>query len=291
MDGKTRAYADSATGIQMISSLFSYQVIIPTLLGTVGSLLILIEKLPAQSGANSFLDNSGSWLANLPDRTHIQERLAKIGKVDQYRNFRIRQSTLASAGALILAVGLFSLQISPFLILLISTSAFLSIFLLFDKRLSIEVSRYRLSVENEFAALIEMMTLSLSAGETPLAAIARISRHSKSDLGYEFSLVVGSVREGIPFHVALDAMGSRVDSVLIRRFVDALITAMLRGAPLVDVLQRHAAEARQNQRNILMNKAGKAEISMMVPVVFLILPVSVLFALWPSLTHLNLFAT
>jgi len=57
------------------------------------------------------------------------------------------------------------------------------------------------------------------------------------------------------------------------------------------VLQRHAAEARQNQRNILMNKAGKAEITMMVPVVFLILPVSVLFALWPSLTHLNFFAS
>jgi tight adherence protein C len=56
------------------------------------------------------------------------------------------------------------------------------------------------------------------------------------------------------------------------------------------VLQRHAAEARQIQRNHLMDKAGKAEISMMVPVVFLILPVSILFALWPSVTHLNLFA-
>ena len=39
-----------------------------------------------------------------------------------------------------------------------------------------------------------------------------------------------------------------------------------------------------------MDKAGKAETSMMVPVVFLILPISILFALWPSVTHLNLFA-
>jgi tight adherence protein C len=147
-----------------------------------------------------------------------------------------------------------------------------------------------LSVENEFAALIEMLTLSLSAGETPLSAMARLSRRSGSALGREFTIVVDSVRQGSPFHVALDAMGRRIDSVLIRRFVDALITAMLRGAPLVDVLQRHAAEARENQRNILMDKSGKAEISMMVPVVFLILPVSVLFALWPSLTHLDFFA-
>jgi tight adherence protein C len=29
----------------------------------------------------------------------------------------------------------------------------------------------------------------------------------------------------------------------------------------------------------------------MIPVVFLILPISILFALWPSLTNLNLFAS
>jgi tight adherence protein C len=65
---------------------------------------------------------------------------------------------------------------------------------------------------------------------------------------------------------------------------------MLRGAPLIDVLSRHASEARSLQRNSLMDKAGKAEISMMIPVVFLILPISILFALYPSMTHLNLFA-
>ena len=65
---------------------------------------------------------------------------------------------------------------------------------------------------------------------------------------------------------------------------------MLRGAPLIDVLSRHASEARSLQRNLLMDKAGKAEISMMIPVVFLILPISILFALYPSMTHLNLFA-
>jgi tight adherence protein C len=40
-----------------------------------------------------------------------------------------------------------------------------------------------------------------------------------------------------------------------------------------------------------LSAAGKAEISMMIPVVFLILPISILFALWPSLTNLNLFAS
>jgi tight adherence protein C len=85
-------------------------------------------------------------------------------------------------------------------------------------------------------------------------------------------------------------MGRGLESLLIRRFVDSLIIATLRGAPLNEVLQRHAQEAREAQRNRVLGAAAKAEISMMVPVVFLILPISILFALWPSLANLNLIA-
>ncbi|HUW88745.1 MAG TPA: type II secretion system F family protein [Candidatus Paceibacterota bacterium] len=269
----------------------SYQVVIPTLLGFIGVLLLLLENQSSRFSTSPFLDGAESRLARLPDRTRIQERLEKIGRGNQYAEFRSRQFTIASASACLGAVVFSFLASSTFVTLVISSAIFLGVGVLVDRHLSVEVVHYRLSVENEFAALIEMLTLSLSAGETPLSAMARLSTHSSSALGREFSSVVDSVKQGSPFHVALDAMGRRIDSVLIRRFVDALITAMLRGAPLVDVLQRHAAEARQNQRNILMDKAGKAEISMMVPVVFLILPVSVLFALWPSLTHLNFFAS
>ena len=88
---------------------------------------------------------------------------------------------------------------------------------------------------------------------------------------------------------ALMWSGRRLD--LSHPFVDALVTATLRGAPLVEVLTRHASEARSVQRNRVLSAAGKAEISMMIPVVFLILPISILFALWPSLANLNLFAT
>jgi len=66
---------------------------------------------------------------------------------------------------------------------------------------------------------------------------------------------------------------------------------MVRGAPITEILVRHAQEARDHQRNRVLAAAGKAEISMMIPVVFLILPISILFALWPSLTNLNLFAS
>ncbi|MEY4023841.1 MAG: hypothetical protein RLZ23_802, partial [Actinomycetota bacterium] len=88
----------------------------------------------------------------------------------------------------------------------------------------------------------------------------------------------------------LDSMGRRVKSVAVRRFVDSIVIAITRGAPLIDVLHSHAREARDFQRNRVLSAASKAELSMMIPVVFLILPISILFALWPSLANLNLFA-
>ncbi|MBI3428968.1 MAG: type II secretion system F family protein [Actinobacteria bacterium] len=271
--------------------ILSREVLVPTLLTLIGVFLFLLDTNPQFITSASLLSESEGKLINFPDRTRVHERLEKLGRGGQYAAFRLGQFVNASVASGSASLALFLISGEPALTLATSAFVFLATYLLVDQRLSNEVTRYRLSLENEFAAVIEMLTLSLSAGETPLAALARISHHSRSALALEFRTVVDLVRSGTPFHVALDALGRRVDSVVIRRFVDALITAMLRGAPLVDVLQRHAAEARQNQRNILMNKAGKAEISMMVPVVFLILPVSVLFALWPSLTQLNFFAS
>ena len=214
-----------------------------------------------------------------------------MGREGEYATFRLKQLSWTSSGATIfLMLGLLSLN-SIIPAVLLSAFAGIVLFFVVDQGLTREVTRYRLAIESEFAAIIEMLTLSLSAGETPLNAMSRVASRSRGVLSTEFAKVIEAVRKGESFHDGLDAFGRRVDSVVIRRFVDSLINAMMRGAPLIEVLQRHAAEARQNQRNILMDKAGRAEISMMVPVVFLILPISVLFALWPSLTHLNLFAS
>jgi tight adherence protein C len=180
---------------------------------------------------------------------------------------------------------------SPLSILLLGSLAAISTYIYVDRTLSKKVNQHKLQVESEFPAIIEMYSLAMSAGETPLAAMERIGKAATGSMAIEFNKVVVLVKSGKPFHVALDAMGKDLDSIAIRRFVDSLIIATLRGAPLIDVLQRHAQEARELQRNRVLGAAAKAEISMMIPVVFLILPISILFALWPSLANLNLFSS
>jgi tight adherence protein C len=226
---------------------------------------------------------------NLPDRTQLKSRLLELNRLgkNEYFDFRSSQISTSALVSLISALLIWGKSSNAVLALIGGFALGYLTFVIIDRNLTKLVMKRRVKMEGEFPALIEMLTLSISAGQTPLNAMAAIATRSDCELAKEFALVTRAVIAGAPFHIALDSMGRRIKSVTIRRFIDAMITAMLRGAPIVEVLQRHAQESRVAHRNQIMAAAGKAEIAMMIPVVFLILPVSMLFALWPSLSNLN----
>lgn len=227
--------------------------------------------------------------ANINDRSKLRDRLLELNRTEPNAYLDFRSSQISTSALVFGVISLLLLTKSSSLLAIISLAsvAAYSTFVVIDRNLTKMVVKRRAQMDAEFPALIEMLTLSISAGQTPLNSMAAISARSNCELAQEFGVVTKAVIEGAPFHIALDAMGRRIKSVTIRRFIDALITAMLRGAPIVEVLQRHAHESRTAHRNQIMAAAGKAEIAMMIPVVFLILPVSMLFALWPSLSNLN----
>ena len=227
------------------------------------------------------------------DRSLIRSRLLELnrGSQSEYEEFRYLQFTYTSIPAL--AIFVFSLLSNqPFTFMAVfSLGIAAASYLYIDRRLTAAVKNQRSSIEAEFPAIIEMLTLAISAGESPLAAFKRIAENSHGYLSVRFRLVIARVHQGMPFHSALDLMGRDLNSSLVRKFIDSMVNAMVRGAPIAEILARHAQEARDHQRNRVLAAAGKAEISMMIPVVFLILPISILFALWPSLANLNLFAS
>ena len=260
-------------------------------------LSIAIPTIFAASGAFWLISASGpksdikSRIESARDRASTTARLAEIGK-DQPRDFeafRTRQLSISAIFGFISFALVLIASRPPVFALLLSSALAISTYIWVDRDLSKKVKEQRRLIDDEFPAVIEMYSLAISAGETPLVAMERIASSASGSLAREFAVVVAQVKEGKAFHLALDELSRGVESLLIRRFVDSLIIATLRGTPLADVLQRHTEEARQVQRNRVMGAAAKAEISMMVPVVFLILPISILFALWPSLTNLNLF--
>ena len=134
----------------------------------------------------------------------------------------------------------------------------------------------------EFPALVEVFAILISGGLSPSAALQVIGEHSRGEISQVIRPIISEMREGLNFSGALDALTKITGLPGVRRFADSLVIAVERGTPLSDVVSRQVGEIRNSQRLKNLERAGKAEIALMIPVVFLILPVSILFALWPS---------
>jgi len=145
-----------------------------------------------------------------------------------------------------------------------------------------ESKKARELIELEFPSVVELFAILLAGSMSPATALLRISERTTGEFASVLRDSVSEIQDGANFSQALDVVSSRVKSPMVRRFCDSLTIAIERGTPLLDVVHRQVEEVRQQQRSKLLESAGKAEIGLMIPVVFLILPVSVLFALWPS---------
>ena len=66
------------------------------------------------------------------------------------------------------------------------------------------------------------------------------------------------------------------------RFVRAVVAASERGVAVGDALRAMAEDARDAQRVTLLEAAGRKQVTMLVPVVALILPVALIFAFFPG---------
>jgi tight adherence protein C len=135
----------------------------------------------------------------------------------------------------------------------------------------------------EFPVVAELLALAVTAGESPSAAIARVTRLSGGELARELGSALGRARAGVPLTEALQQVADRTSLDPLARFIDGLLVAIERGTPLAEVLRAQAVDVREAGKRRLLEAGGRKEIAMMVPVVFLILPVTVLFALFPGL--------
>lgn len=222
----------------------------------------------------------------------VSSRLMRAGLAPDVEGFRIRQLLwgLAAAAA---AAGLGSLLwwsrgASIVALTIIIGCAFLGGVVARDEMLSRAAARRERLIMTEFPAIAELLALSVTAGEGTVQALERVTRLSRGELSAELQLCLVQARTGASLPEALLGLSDRTGLGPIVRFVDGLVVAIQRGTPLGEVLRAQAADAREAARQALIEEGGKREISMMVPVVFLVLPVTVLFAVFPGASMLRI---
>ena len=153
-----------------------------------------------------------------------------------------------------------------------------------DYLLSHRASRREARMLTEFPTVAELLALAVGAGEGAVGALDRVCRLSHGELAGELRRCLADARAGANLPTALEGLADRTGLPSLRRFVDGVVIAVQRGTPLAEVLRAQAQDVREEGRRALMEAGGRKEIAMMVPVVFLILPVTVLFAVFPGFT-------
>ncbi len=157
-----------------------------------------------------------------------------------------------------------------------------------DTYLTSQVTQRERRVLAEFPVIAELLALAVAAGESPVAALDRVVHRSGGELSRDLGAVLAAVRTGVPVAHAFDELARTTGLPSVARFAQGVAVAVERGTPLADVLHAQAADVREAGRRELIEVAARKEIFMMVPVVFLVLPVTVLVAFWPGVIGLHL---
>ena len=226
----------------------------------------------------------------------VARRLREAGRPDSVARFRAEQVLWGLIGFVAgLAVGLgvpglLGLGASALFLLALVGGGTVAGVLGRDWWLGREVRRRQARMLLEFPTLADLLCLAVTAGESPRAALERAVTRSNGEMSRELAIVLADMRGGAPLTAAMEDLARRVPLPQIARFVDGLVVAVERGTPLADVLRAQAGDVREQHKRQLIETGGQKEIFMLVPVVFLILPVVVLFALYPGFFSLSAIA-
>jgi tight adherence protein C len=223
----------------------------------------------------------------------VRRRLDQVGRDMTVEEFRVEQVLWGLGG---IFVGLFLAVLSaargssshPIGYLILAAVLMVAGVLLRDRWLTAEVARREARMMAEFPTVAELLALAVGAGEGPVGALERVTALAHGELSRELGRALADARSGESVVAALERMAARTSLPALARFVDGMAIAVERGTPLADVLRAQAADVREEGRRALLEAGGRKEIAMLVPVVFFVLPVTVVFALFPGFYSLRL---
>ena len=238
-----------------------------------------------RAGASA-LDSLGSTSES------VARRLDLAGMNPDVSVFRLRQATAGISGLILTCLALTVRPASSLRASIIPLCACALVGTLIgvagmDRALTVRANRRQRLIDAAVPDCAELLALAVAAGESIPAAIERVAGCAGGPLGAELGLTAGHIRNGMPSVRALAQLDERTESPALTRLTRTLTTAIERGSPLASVLHDQARDQRERSLAALMEEGGRKEIAMLVPVVFLILPVTVIFALYPGLIALD----
>ncbi len=151
---------------------------------------------------------------------------------------------------------------------------------------SARIKKRQGAIRKQMPDIMDLLTVSVEAGLGFDAALLYIAQYSKGPLVDEFGTVQKEIQMGRPRREALKRLAERTNVQELKTFVGALIQTEQMGVSIKNVLQAQASQLRLSRKQAAEEKAMKAPIKMMFPLVVFIFPVIFIILLGPTVLQI-----
>ena len=156
-----------------------------------------------------------------------------------------------------------------------------------DLMLSIRADARQAEIRRALPEALDLMAISVQAGIGLEQAVAIVTERLPGPLGDELARFLHEVRLGFSRREALVSLRERTSCPELATFILALLQADGLGIAIGDVLKTQAAEMRAKRRQLARERAAKAPVRLLFPLIFGILPALFVVILGPAAIQIS----
>lgn len=143
------------------------------------------------------------------------------------------------------------------------------------------------TLASELPDFLLVFALAVKSGASVALTLSYLKDRCRGQISKELTELVTAIDLGASLVEELQSIAQRLPSPRIEEFTQTLISNLEFGAAISESLLEQSKSSSEELARNLAKQAASNETKMLIPTIFLILPITVLFAMFPSLAMLT----